>query len=145
MYLLDTNVISELRHGKPQQSQAVRAWAADKEMNRLYLSAITVLELEKGVQSLERKLPPQGSALRDWLDRVKFAFADRILPFTQDAAVLCAGMHFPHPKPERDAMIAATALQHRMTLVTRNTADFENTGVVLVNPFVDVATAPRQR
>ena len=55
MYLLDTNVISELRHGKPKQSQAVRAWSADKEMNRLYLSAITVLELEKGVQALARK------------------------------------------------------------------------------------------
>ena len=135
MYLLDTNVISELRHGKPQQSPAVRAWAADKDMSRLFLSAVTVLELEKGVQALERKLPPQGSALRDWLDRVKTAFADRILQFTQDTAVLCAGMHFPNPKPERDAMIAATALQHRMTLVTRNVADFENTGVALINPF----------
>ena len=143
MYLLDTNVISELRHGKPQQSQAVRAWAADKEMSRLFLSAITVLELEKGVQALERKLPPQGSALRDWLNRVKTAFADRILPFSEDTAVLCAGMHFPDPKPERDAMIAATALQHRMTLVTRNTVDFENTGVELINPFVEVAIASR--
>jgi len=145
VYLLDTNVISELRHGKPQQSHAVRAWAADKEMSRLFLSAIPVLELEKGVQALERKLPPQGSALRDWLDRVKNAFADRILPFTQDTAVLCARMHLPNPKPERDVMIAATALQHRMTLVTRNVADFETTGVALINPFADVATAPRQR
>jgi len=143
VYLLDTNVISELRHGKPQQSQAVRAWAADKEMSRLFLSAITVLELEKGVQALERKLPPQGSALRDWLNRVKTAFADRILPFSEDTAVLCAGMHFPDPKPERDAMIAATALQHRMTLVTRNTVDFENTGVALINPFVQAAVASR--
>ncbi len=135
MYLLDTNIISELRHGKPKQSPAVRAWAADKEMSRLFLSAITVLELEKGVQALERKQPPQGGALRDWLDRVKFAFADRILPFNEDTAVLCAAMHFPQPKPERDAMIAATALQHRMALVTRNMADFENTGVALIIPF----------
>ena len=137
MYLLDTNVISELRHGKPKQSPAVRAWAADKEMSRLFLSAITVLELEKGVQALERKQPPQGGALRDWLDHVKTAFADRILPFNEDTAVLCAAMHFPQPKPERDAMIAATALQHRMTLVTRNVIDFENTGLALINPFVD--------
>ena len=70
------------------------------------------------------------------------AFADRVLPFTQDTAVLCAGLHFPDPKPERDAMIAATALQHRMILVTRNTVDFENTGVALINPFADVAAAP---
>ena len=137
MYLLDTNVISELRHGKPQQSPAVRAWAADKDMSRLFLSAITVLELEKGVQALERKQPPQGSALRDWLDRVKTAFADRILPFTEDTAVLCAAMHYPQPKPERDAMIAAMALQHRMTLITRNVTDFEKTGVALINPFAD--------
>jgi len=71
------------------------------------------------------------------LNRVKTAFADRILPFTEDMAVLCATLYFPNPKPERDAMIAATALQHRMTLATRNTVDFENTGVALINPFAD--------
>jgi predicted nucleic acid-binding protein len=135
MYLLDTNVISELRHGKPQQSAQVRAWAASQPVSRMFLSAITVLELEKGVLALERKTPPQGRALRLWLVGLRASFAGRILPFTENAAALCAAMHVPNPKPERDAMIAAIALEHRMTVVTRNVQDFEGCGVALINPF----------
>lgn len=135
MYLLDTNVISELRQGKPRQSAAVRAWAASQPTSQLFLSAITLLELEKGVLALERKTPPQGSALRAWLLGVRATFAGRILPFTENAAVLCAAMHVPNPRSERDALIAATALEHRMTVVTRNTQDFVDTGVALINPF----------
>ena len=135
MYLLDTNVISELRQGKAQQSPQVRAWAARQPASQLFLSAITLLELEKGVLVLERKTPPQGSALRAWLTGVRASFAGRILPFTENAAVLCAAMHVPDPKSERDALIAATALEHSMTVATRNVRDFEGTGVVLVNPF----------
>ncbi|HEY5579685.1 MAG TPA: PIN domain-containing protein, partial [Rhodoferax sp.] len=82
MFVLDTNVISELRHGKPNQSPEVRAWAAAQPASRLYLSAITILELEMGIQALERRSPPQGSALRVWLNGVRAAFAGRILPFT---------------------------------------------------------------
>lgn len=136
MFVLDTKVISELRHGKPNQSPEVRAWAGAQPVSRLYLSAITILELEMGVQALERRSPPQGSALRIWLTGVRAAFAGRILPFTDNTAPVCASLHIPDPRSERDAMIAATAIEHRFTVVTRNTGDFVNTGVALVNPWL---------
>ena len=80
-------------------------------------------------------MPPQGATLRAWLNAVKTSFTGRILPFTENTATICAALHVPNPKSERDALIAATALEHRMTVVTRNTVDFESTGTTLVNPF----------
>jgi len=135
MFILDTNVISELRHGKPKQSPEVRRWAAEQSTGKLFLSAITILELEQGILTLERRTPPQGSALRIWLTGVRAAFAGRVLPFTDQAATLCASLHVPNPRSERDAMIAATAIEHGFTVVTRNTQDFANTGVNLLNPW----------
>jgi predicted nucleic acid-binding protein len=137
MFILDTNVISELRQGKPQPSAAVRRWAADQPSHRLFLSAITILELELVIQALEGRTPPQGSALRSWLAGVRAAFAGRILPFGQNTAAVCASLQIPNPRSERDAMIAASALEHKFTVVTRNTADFEATGVALINPWLD--------
>lgn len=136
MFVLDTNVISELRQGKLHQSPDVRAWAANQPASRLFLSAISILELEKGVLALERKTPPQSQALRAWLMGVRATFAGRILPFAEHTAALCAAMHVPNPRSDRDAMIAATALEHGMAVVTRNVNDFSGTGVQLVNPFV---------
>ena len=139
MFLLDTNVISELRHGKPNQSSQVRRWAAGQSTGRLFLSAITILELEQGILALERRTPPQGSALRIWLSGVRAVFAGRILPFTDHSATICAALYVPNPRSERDAMIAVTALEHGFTVVTRNTQDFVNTGVLLLNPWHEVA------
>ena len=135
MFVLDTNVISELQRGKPHQSAEVRAWAAGQPSSKLFLSAITILELEMGVLALERRTPPQGSALRTWLAVVREAFTGQILPFTDVTATICAALHVPNPRSERDAMIAATALEHGFTVVTRNVQDFANTGLELVNPW----------
>lgn len=137
MFVLDTNVISELRHGKPQQSAAVRAWAARQPSSKLFLSAITLLELEMGILALERRTPPQGNALRAWLVGLRVAFTDRILPFTGHTAPVCAALHVPDPCAERDAMIAATAIEHGFAVVTRNVSDFAPTGVTIVNPWLE--------
>ncbi len=136
MFVLDTNVISELRQGKPQPSIQVRNWAANQPSSKLYLSAITILELEIGIRALERRTPPQGSALRAWLAGVRLAFAGRVLAFTDTTAPVCAALHVPDRRSDRDAMIAASALEHGFAVVTRNVADYADTGVKLVNPWL---------
>jgi predicted nucleic acid-binding protein len=135
MFVLDTNVISELRHGKPNQSPVVRAWATAQPSSSFYISAITILELEMGIQALESKTPPQGSALRAWLDSVRLGFSGRILSFTENTAPNCAELHIPNPRSAHDAMIAATAMEHGFTVVTRNETDFVQTGVAIINPW----------
>ena len=136
MFLLDTNVVSELRKtGKADKN--VVAWAADQPTARLFLSAITVLELEMGVLLVERRDPAQAKALRHWLEtNVIPAFQGRILPIDTTVARLCARLHVPDPRAERDALIAATALVHGLTVVTRNVVDFELTQVPLLNPWL---------
>ena len=137
MYLLDTNVISELRKAKSGKAdQRVLAWAESVPASSLYMSAITVLELETGVLLVERRDPAQGAVLRSWLNtHVLPAFSDRILPIDTAVAQHCAKLHVPDPRSDRDALIAATALVHGMPVITRNIQDFAPTGVELLNPW----------
>lgn len=137
MFLLDTNVVSELRKAKAGKADArVVAWASGVPYGSLFVSAITVLELEMGVAQVERRDPAQGAILREWLDKhVLPAFHDRVLPVDVAVAQRCAHLHIPDPRADRDALIAATALVHGMTVVTRNIADFQATGVALLNPW----------
>ena len=136
MFLLDTNVISELRVGKATPSPAVRRWAASVPGNQLYLSAVSILELEIGVLMMERKDAQQGQMLRSWLGGVIKKFSSQVLPFGSTTAVLCAGMHVPDRRAERDAMIAAAAKEHGYTIATRNTADFDDCGAQVLNPWL---------
>lgn len=135
MYLLDTNVVSELREGKPRPSAAVMAWAATVLPESLFLSVVTKFELEMGELRLARKDPLQAAVLRTWRGNVLRQFTGRILPFTELTTPFCAALHVPDPRSFRDAMIAATALEHGFTVVTRNVADFAGTGVRLVSPW----------
>ena len=139
MYLLDTNVVSELRKARSGKADGnVVAWAASVPPLGLFLSAITILELETGVLLVERRDPVQGGMLRVWLnDHVLPAFAGRILAVDTLVAQRCARLHVPDPRADRDALIAATALCHGLTVVTRNVADFEPTGVQILNPWVN--------
>jgi predicted nucleic acid-binding protein len=141
MFVLDTNVVSELRKAKAGKADRhVVAWAYRVPVESLFVSAVTILELETGVLLVERRDPKQGALLRAWLDQhVLPAFSDRVLPVDLDVARKCAALHVPDPRSDRDALIAATALVHRMTVVTRNEADFEATGVSLLNPWQFVA------
>ena len=137
MFLLDTNVISELRKAGDGKADAnVVAWLSSVDATTFYLSAITLMEIELGILRIERRDPAQGARLRTWMDRhILPEFTDRTLPVDTVVALRCAPLHVPNPRPERDAFIAATALAHGMTVVTRNVADFAPTGVPLLNPW----------
>ena len=136
-YVLDTNVVSELRKirlGKADRRVAL--WADSVDASDLFISVITVQEIEIGVLLAERRDPKQSAILRSWLARqVLPAFEGRILAVDTTVAQRSARLHVPNPRPVRDGLIAATALVHGMTVVTRNLADFEPTGVALLNPW----------
>ena len=137
MYLLDTNVVFELRNIRLGKADLhVAEWADSVEATDLYLSVITIQELEIGVLLAERRDPSQGAVFRAWLNaHVLPAFTGRILFIDTAVAQRSARFHVPDPRPVRDGLIAATALVHGMTVVTRNVADFQPTGVVVLNPW----------
>jgi toxin FitB len=137
MYLLDTNVVSELRKGKTGKvNRNVSAWAKGVSPPTLFLSAISILELEIGILLVERRDRSQAVILRSWMeDHVLPAFNGRILAVDTPVARRCAALHVPTPGSDRDTLIAATAIVHGMTVVTRNVSDFESTGVPIINPW----------
>ena len=137
MFVLDTNVVSELRKVRLGKADVnVAAWTQRVDAAELFVSAITIMELELGVLSMERKDAPQGAVLRSWLEQhVLPEFSGRTLPVDTAVAQRCARLHMPDKRGERDAVIAATALVHGMTVVTRNVAHFKPTGVAIFNPW----------
>ncbi len=137
MFLLDTNVVSELRKVRAGKADPLFSeWENSVDAIKLYISAMTIFELELGIVRVERRDSTQGTMLRTWLnDYVLPGFAGRVLPVDTAVALRCASLRVPDPRAERDALIAATALVHGMTVVTRNVADFERTRVPLLNPW----------
>lgn len=136
-YLLDTNVVSELRKvGDGKADLNVRDWISAQDSRDLYISAITILELERGILGIQRRDIGQGSRLRAWMDgRVRPEFAERTISIDDAVATRCAHLHIPDRRNEADALIAATAIVHGLVVVTRNFQDFQGTGVVLVDPW----------
>lgn len=135
MYMLDTDVVSALRRPDRLPQQVVD-WASASDADDFFLSAISVLEIEQGILAKARSDKAQGEMLRTWFDSDVLAkFEDRILPVDTAVARRCAQLHVPDRRPERDALIAATALVHGLSVVTRNAADFEPTGVAVINPW----------
>jgi toxin FitB len=136
MFLLDTNVVSELRRPERADSNVV-AWAGAIPAASFFLSAISILEIELGALQIARRDAAQGAVLRAWIDdQILPRFEGRILAVDTAVAQRCARLHVPDPRAERDALIAATAMVHGLTVVTRNIADFEPIGVALLNPWV---------
>jgi len=139
MFLLDTNVVSELR--RPERADAnLRDWAARTPLALYSISVVTVQELERGALLMERRDAAQGAILRRWLEEdVLIKLGACLLPIDVTVARRCARLHVPNPRPERDALIAATALTHGLTVVTRNVDDFEPMGVGVLNPWVAIS------
>ena len=143
MYLLDTNVVSEMKrisagHGNAQ----VAHWFGQVEDSALYLSAITVLELELGCLLMERRDKLQGEILRRWLSGLMARYHDRIIAIDTAVATRTAALHVPNP---RDALIAATALTHRFAVVTRNVGDFSIKDLTVINPWIAGTTHPEHK
>lgn len=137
MYLLDTNVVSELRKVKSGKADKnVEQWSREVDARLLYVSAIVIHEIELGILLAERSDSAKGKILRKWMnEHVLPAFDGRILPVDKDVVLQSAKYHVPDPKPYRDTLIAATAVVHDMTIVTRNVSDFSLDDLKVINPW----------
>ncbi len=137
MFLLDTNIISESRKlGTARIDAHAARWLSEVDVEATFVSAMTIFELERGIRQMERRDAVQGAALRSWFDgQVLATYEKRTLPMSLEVAMICAGLHVPDPKSERDAWIASTAIDAGLVLATRNVGDFAGMGVELVNPF----------
>ena len=135
-YLLDTNVVSELRKGSRSHAKVV-SWQAGQIGNQLFISVISMMELRLGTVLAARKNPGLAAVLESWYEnRVKSTFAGKVIGIDLNIAEACATLHATRPRPFRDALIAATALVHGLTVVTRNVRDFEDSGVQVLNPWI---------
>ncbi len=137
MYLLDTNVVSELRKAlSDKANKNVVCWVSSVATEDCFITANTVMELKLGILLLQHKSTEQASVLRYWFEKIVLpSFSGRILAFDVEAARICASYHVPAPRSERDAMIAAIATRHNMTVATRNVDDFHPTNVPVLNPW----------
>lgn len=140
MYLLDTNVLSELRKvGDGRADPHVTAWTGRIAPGDLHISVMSIMEIELGILRIERRDRLQGDRLRTWMrHHLQPAFTNRTLPITPPIALQCARLRVPDPASERDAWIGATALVHGLTLVTRNVSHFSRTGLSIINPWEPV-------
>lgn len=134
--LLDTVVTSELRRARhPGVDPAFAAWAESADLSQAFVSVISVHEMERGALLVERRDSAAGAVYRTWLDDLQEAFSGRVLELTATAAKIAAAFHVPDPAPLADSLIAGTAVEHGLTVVTRNTADFARFGVPLLDPW----------
>jgi hypothetical protein len=132
-FLLDTNVVSEIRKKVP--NAGVEAWFDSVSADELYLSVLVVGEIRQGIGRLSRRDPVQADVFEQWLTELVDAYGDRIVPVTVDVAQIWGRLNVPDPVPVVDGLLAATALAHNWTLVTRNGKDVASTGVRLLDPF----------
>lgn len=133
-FLVDTNVLSELRKGR-RANRGVRAWFAAVDDADLFTSVLVIGELRRGIASIRRRDAAGAAALEQWLSRLTESFADRILPIDVAVADRWGALNVPAPLPTVDGLLAATALVHGLTVVTRNTRDVRRTGIALIDPF----------
>lgn len=132
-WLIDTNVVSELRKGD-RANEGIRAWFAESNEDELFTSVLVLGEIRRGIESIRRRDTPSALALEQWLDRLAADFGERVLPIDAHVADRWGTLNVPNPVPTVDGLLAATALVHELILVTRNVRDVANTGVRVLDP-----------